>query len=150
MKLCIVCSYPFEGDGDRKTCSDRCMNELENRRLIAMEKRRCELRLLAENPPHTMVEIAHIVLESMSSVLLERDIPYFIANNDLDDEMCAKSAEYGKMNRAYRKGCINKNIREIGYIAHAKSTHGRTVFRLVSDKNVLRPKLQSLSTGGIT
>ena len=145
MKLCIVCSYPFEGEGDRKTCSDRCMNELENRRLIALEKRRHEKRLLAENPPLTMGEIARIVLENMSSVLLERNIPYFIANNDLDDQMCAKSTEYGKMSRAYRKRCINQNIRQIGYITHAKSTHGRTVFRLVDDKDVLRIKLQTLS-----
>jgi predicted nucleic acid-binding Zn ribbon protein len=147
MKLCIVCSYPFAENG-RLTCSDRCLNELENRRLIAAEKRKLERELLAKNPRSTMAEIIETVVGGMATVLLERNIPYFISNTDLDVEMCIRSDKYGKMSRAYRKRCISKNIGDIGYITHATSTHGRKTFRLVGDRDVIRTKLESLSVSG--
>ena len=147
MKLCIVCSYPFEDDG-RLTCSDRCLLELENRRLIAVEKRKRERELLANKPHRTMAEIIETVVGGMAAVLLERNVPYFISNTDLDVEMCVRSDEYGKMSRAYRKRCISKNIGDIGYITHATSTHGRKTFRLIEDRDVIRTKLELLSTSG--
>lgn len=147
MKICVICSYPFEDNG-RLTCSDRCMIELENRRMIAAEKRKLERELLANKPRCTMVEIVEMVVGGMAIVLLERNIPYFISNTDLDVEMCMKSDKYGKMSRAYRKRCISKNIGDIGYITHATSTHGRKTFRLVGDRDVIRTKLESLSMSG--
>lgn len=149
--LCIVCGFPVpEEYGDRLTCTDRCLVELKNRQEIAKLHRRKTNQLKHENY-RTMTDTAHLVLENFARVLLERDIPYYTSNVDIDREICKQDKWFNELNQGYRRRCITQHTDSVGYIVYATGNRGKKTFKLAENRDALRERLVDIvSRGGMT
>ena len=148
---CIVCGYPIPEDYDteRLTCSDRCLTELKNRKEIAKLHMR-ETRKIKRKKYKPLDDTINLVLEKFARVLLEQNIPYYTSNVDIDREICKQDEWFCKLNQSYRRRCISKTIGVVGYVRNSVAHNGKSVFKLVEDRDVLREKLTNIvSVGGI-
>ena len=144
MTICIVCGCPVPGEyGDRLTCGDRCLTELKNHQEAAKLRRKAENQLKRTNYK-PMEDTVGMIVEHFARILLEQDIPMYISNKEVDQEICKRDAFINKLNKVYRKRCANAGIVSCGYIAHSTANHGKTVYRRAEDRDVLRAKLTNI------
>jgi len=68
---------------------------------------------------------------------------------DIDREICARDEWFSKISRGYRRRCITTNIVAYGYVIHSTGNRGKKTYRLDGDRDTLRTKLASISTGGL-
>jgi len=139
--ICIICGYPVpEEYKDRLTCGDRCLTELKVRRESAKLKRKQadQIKLKKYMPMNDTIQM---IVEHFARILLEQDIPMYISNKELDYEVCKRDIFINKLNKVYRKRCASAGIVSCGYIAHSTANHGKKIYRLTEDRDVLRAKL---------
>jgi hypothetical protein len=144
MTICVVCGFPVPDEyGDRLTCGDHCLTELKNRKEVAKLHRK-EANQLKRTNYQPMEDTIQMIVEHFARILLEQDIPMYISNKDVDQEICKRDIFINKLNKVYRKRCANAGIVSCGYIAHSTANHGKKIYRRAEDRDVLRAKLTNI------
>lgn len=142
--ICIVCGYPVpEEYKDRLTCGDRCLTELKTRQEAAKLKRH-RADQIKRKKYMPMNDIIQLVVESFARILLERDIPTYTSNVDIDREICSRDEWFQKLNTAYRRRCVTASIISCGYTPNSVANRGKRIYMLAEDRDVLRAKLTDI------
>jgi hypothetical protein len=143
---CVICGSVIESG---ITCpTDRCFNEFKNRREIALSRiRATEAMKIKRNGGRTKAEITLSILRAVSQVLLERDIPKYTSNVELDNNICAIDPSLSTMTQQFRRSQITNNMHSVYYCIDRHSGRGKPTFILVENKEVVRRKLESFVAG---
>ena len=144
--VCAICGIPIADNV--RTCSYRCRDEYKNRREIVRARIRATQALKAQRR-RSMDDIHTSMIRALARAVLERGVPTHPSCRDLDHDICEIDPSFEKMTPSFRKSQITRNVETIYYSPYSRAGKGRITFMLTEDKDVVRQKLEQITSQGM-